>query len=96
MILGRQNCPSDVEYEQEGLKDLLALCFGLQAIMGAKPFWLSTRTAGRLLSVPHMKAWRWLFLLEEDRWIETVAKGGTKENPYKATRFRYLGKQAGQ
>ena len=96
MTLGKQNYPLDAEYEQEGLKGLLALCFGLQAIMGDQPFFLSTRTAGRLLSVPHMKAWRWLFLLEQDKWIETVAKGGTKESPYKATRFRYLGRQAGQ
>ena len=96
MKLGKENYPDGVEYEQEGLRGLLALCLGLQAIMGAKPFWLSTRTAGRVLGVSHNTAWRWLHGLELDGWIETVAKGGTKENPYKATRFRYLGRQEGQ
>ena len=92
MILGKQNCASEPEYDQESLRDLVALCRGLQAIVGTKPFWLSTRTAGRVLGVDHMTAWRWLFLLEQDGWIKTKTKG----NRLRATRYVYLGGQEGQ
>ena len=92
MRLGKENCVLEPDYEQESLRDLVALCRGLQGIMGDKPFWLATRTAGRVLSVDHMTAWRWLFLLEQDGWIKTVTKG----DQHKATRFRYLGGQEGQ
>ena len=95
MRLGKENCVLEPDYEQESLRDLVALCRGLQAIMGAKPFWLSTRTAGRVLNVSHNTAWRWLHGLELDGWIETVAKGGTAKDPYKATRYRYLGGNKG-
>lgn len=82
----------NLPYDFQHMHDLAALCRELQAIVGDGPFFLSTRTAGRLLGVDHTTAWRGLFLLEQDGWIRTTEKGGTKTNPRKATRFRYTGK----
>ena len=92
MKLGKQNCVIEPEYEQEQLRDLVALCRGLQAITGDKPFFLSARTAGRVLRVSHRTAWSWLRGIELDGWIKTETRGNT----YRATRFRYLGGQDGQ
>ena len=92
MEAARANPVEDFPYDDnEGLRDLVTLCRELQAITQDKPFWLSTRTAGRLLGIPHTKAWRWLYLLDQEGWIKTVEKGGTPENRYRATRFRYIG-----
>ncbi len=81
----------NLPYDSQYMRDLAALCGELQVIVGNGPFFLSTRTAGRLLGVDHTTAWRGLFLLEEDGWIRTVKKGGTAESPRKATRFRFTG-----
>lgn len=86
-----ENPVPDLKYEQPGLRNLVGLCRELQTIMGDQPFWLSTGTAGRLLGVDRMTAWRWLFLLEQDGWIKTETKGNT----HRATRYRYLGRQKG-
>ena len=87
MKRAKKNPIPDLPYEQEALRDLVALCRELQEIVGTQPFWLSVRTAGRLLGVYPMQASRWLFLLEADGWIETVTKGDRR----RATRFRYTG-----
>ena len=81
----------DLRYEIENVRVLAALCRELQAIVGDVPFFLASRTAGRLLGVDHSTTSRWLFLLEQDDWIKTIEKGGTRENPRRATRFRYTG-----
>lgn len=86
-----ENPVPDLKYEQPALRNLVGLCRELQAIMGDQPFWLSTRTAGRLLGQRPMTVWRWLFLLEQDGWIKTETRGNTS----RATRFRYLGGQDG-
>ena len=77
----------NLPYGLEGVRDLAALCRELQGMWKGQPFFLSCRTAGRVLGVGHVTAWRWLFMLEEDGWIKTVAKGGK----HRATRFKYLG-----
>ena len=79
-------------YDDPRLNVLAAICRELQGING-QGFYLATRTAGKLLGVSHTQISRWLFLLEHDRLIETVEKGGTTKNPRKATRFRYIGPQ---
>ena len=91
MKTARANPVPELPYEQAGVRDLVALCRELQGMWGREPFFLSCRTAGRVLGVEYTKAWRWLFLLEQDGWIRTAAKGGTRERPYQATRYRYLG-----
>jgi len=76
------------QYEQADLKLLVALCRELQRGAGEHPFYLSCRTAGGLLEVTAMTAYRWLFLLVSDGVLREVEKGGPKTR--KATRFRYL------
>jgi len=73
------------------LQLLTSLCRELQRAAGDGPFFLSCRTAARLMQASAMQVSRWFFLLEEDRILTVVAKGGTRENPRRATRFRYIG-----
>jgi len=87
----RDNPVAGVTYDNEDARVLVALCRELQASVGDVPFFLASRTAGRLFGVNHSTVSRWLFLLEADGWIKTIVKGGTPENPRKATRFRYTG-----
>ncbi len=75
-------------YEQPQLKLLLSLCRELQRAAGDGPFYLSVRTAARLLAVDPSTAWRWLFLLEHDRILDVVTRGDRKE--WRASRFRYV------
>jgi hypothetical protein len=77
------------KYEQPQLRLLVALCRQLQAASGQQPFFLSCRTAARLLDVDHVKAWRWLFLLVHRGDLEEVEKG--KRGKRRASRYRYLG-----
>lgn len=72
------------------LQILVSLCKELQIEAGNAPFFLATRTGGKLFNVKPITISRWLFLLEKDKIIRTVAKGGTSENPRKASRFRYI------
>ena len=72
------------------LKILVSLCRELQRAAGENPFFLSVRTAGKLLNVSAMEGSRCLFLLVSDEILKVIAKGGTAENPRKATRFRYI------
>lgn len=81
--------PEATRYEQPAIHHLAALCRELQRGAGTQPFFLSARTAGRLLEVDHTTAWRWLFLLQNDRVIEVVERG--EAGKQRATRFRYLG-----
>ncbi len=72
------------------LKILVSLCRELQKAAGDSAFFLSVRTGAKLLNTYPMEVSRWLWLLETDGILKVVAKGGTAENPRKATRFRYL------
>ena len=90
----RDNPVAGLTYDTEDVRVLVALCRELEASVGDVPFFLASRTAGRLFGVDHSTASRWLFLLESDGWIETIEKGGTPERPRKATRFRYTGNHA--
>jgi hypothetical protein len=79
--------PEAAGYEQEGLRFLVALCRELQRSAGDGAFYLSCRTAGRLLGVDHTTANRWMFLLVQDGILEPVAIGSTAT--WRASRFRY-------
>jgi response regulator of citrate/malate metabolism len=68
---------------------LASVCRALQKMMGDKPFFLSTRKAGQLLNMSHEQACRYLAVLEQDGWIQTVKKGTI--NGRKATEYRYTG-----
>ena len=54
---------------------------------GDGAFFLSCRTAGRLLDVDRMTAWRWLFLLEQDGLIEKTATGTLAKRQAREFRF---------
>jgi hypothetical protein len=77
------------QYEGDQLRMLVSLCRELQRASGTGPFYLSSRTAGRLLDVDHTTAWRWLWLLEQDGVLAVVEKGSRQSG--RATRFRYRG-----
>ena len=77
-----------LRYEQDGLRLLVALCRELQRASGDKTFFLSCRTAGSLLSVNHIRAWRWLMLLAHDKIVEEIEKGDRVKR--RASRYRYL------
>lgn len=74
------------------LKILVSLCRELQRAAGNKPFYLSVRTAGRLLDVKPMTANRWLFLLQSDGILTLISKGGTAETVRQASRYLYIAK----
>jgi hypothetical protein len=67
----------------------VAVCRELQRTSGEQPFFLACRTAGQLLEVPHVTAWRWLLLLTHDKILVEVKKGSCSSR--RASRFRYLG-----
>lgn len=77
------------KYEQDGLRLLVSLCRELQRSAGEGPFYLSCRTAGRLLDVHHTTANRWLYLLVNDELLVVVEKGDRAK--HRASRYRYLG-----
>ncbi len=72
------------------LKILVSLCRELQLAAGNNPFYLSARTAGRLLNITPMTANRWLFLLQSDGILALISKGGTAETARQASRYRYV------
>jgi hypothetical protein len=83
-------------FEQPQLRLLAALCRELQRAAGASPFYLSCRTAARVLGLAngrgepdHVKAWRWLFLLAEVGILREVEKGQAAKR--RATRWHYQG-----
>jgi hypothetical protein len=73
------NCPK--------LYTLTALCGVLQKATGQNPFFLSCRTAGKLLKVTPMTISRYFLILTAEKFLEVVEKGGAESQ--KATRFRY-------
>ena len=76
--------------DNDKLKILASLCRELQSEAKENPFYLSVRTAGRLLDVSPMHASRWLFLMVSDGVLRIVEKGGTATAVRKATRFKYI------
>ena len=78
-------------YNERGILLLVALCRELQRQAGAAPFILDCRTAGRLLGVSHVMAWKWLRVLCADEILDEVEKGSQATG--KASRFRYIAEQ---
>ena len=76
------------EIEQEKLRQLVALCRELQRAAGDGPFFLSCRTAGRLLGVHFKTANRWLFYLVQEGLLELVKAGDA--STMQASRYRYV------
>ncbi|MBM4093962.1 MAG: hypothetical protein FJ276_31835 [Planctomycetes bacterium] len=92
-ILERARCaipPCADEYEDRKLRLLVAVCRELQRNAGEHPFFLAARTGARLLGLDrnHVKVWRWLFLLQQDKVILEIEKGDHAKR--RASRYRYL------
>lgn len=83
--------PEAKQFDQQKLRNLVALCRELQNSVGDAPFFLSCRTAGELVGVSHTQANRWLCHLYHpaQRLLELVEKGSQKSG--RASRYRYLG-----
>lgn len=87
--VGASDLPAEAfQFEQEQVQILVLLCRELQRASGDRPFYLSCRTAGRLLSVDHATANRWLFLLVEEKLLAEIEKGSRSQR--RASRYRYL------
>lgn len=91
MQAARANPMENLPYPGQGIRDLAAFCRELQGMWGDAPFYLSAHVAGRVLGVAAKTAWRWLFVLEADGWLEMVEKGGFRGGRRIATRFRFTG-----
>ena len=77
------------KYEGASLRLLVCLCRELQRESGEQPFFLSCRTAAKLLpECDHVKASRWLALLRHDNVLHEVEKGNPRRQL--ASRYRYL------
>lgn len=77
-----------LRYEQRELRQLVAFTAELQRSAGDRPFFLSCRSAARLLGVSKATASRWLFVLVQDRALEEVLKGDWETK--KASEYLYL------
>jgi hypothetical protein len=64
-----------LRYDQLEFRDLVCLCAELQRMAGARPFYLACRSAGRVLGVSHVRAWRWLGLLQVQKVLRLATKG---------------------
>jgi hypothetical protein len=81
--------PEAEQFDSLEYKLLTALCWHLQRLAGAEPFYLSTRTVQRVCGLEtHTQAARRLRMLVRFEVLEEVEKGGPHTN--KATRFRYV------
>jgi hypothetical protein len=76
------------QFDSAECRLLVVLCRELQRSAGDAPFYLSCYTAGRLLNIPHKRAWQYLGLLVEMD-VLTVTKQAKSGDKW-ATRYRYL------
>jgi len=77
--------------DNQKIQLFVSLCKELQKEENQDNFYVSCRTAARYFNVKPMTISRWFFLLEQDGIIKVIVKGGTKKNPRKATRYKYIG-----
>lgn len=77
-----------VQYEQPKLRLLVALCRELQREAGGGAFFLSARTAARLLDIDHATAARWLRGLRHDGILQLIEQSNRTERL--ANSYRYL------
>lgn len=80
--------PCTADFDQDALRLLVVICRELQRAAGSDPFFLSCRTAGRLVAVSFPQAARWLRFLCNARILELVDRGNVGSR--RASRYRYL------
>ncbi len=81
--------PESDMYDAPSTRKLLAICRELARSSSTGIFYLSVRTAGRLIDVSHMQASRLFEMMQVDGLLAVIELGSNKTQ--KATRFRYLG-----
>jgi hypothetical protein len=81
-------------YDDDRVDLLLRLCRVLQRQAGDEPFYLSCRMAAHLVGGHFTETNAWLYVFIEDGHLQLVEKGGGKENPRKASRYRFTGPPA--
>lgn len=78
-------------FEQPALRLLVSVCRELQENTGDAPFFLGCRTAGRLIGVDHVTAWRWLDLMHCAGLLTLVELGRKCGGRNIASRYYYVG-----
>lgn len=78
------------KYESKRVRLLVGLCYQLQKAKGALPFFLSCRTAGRLMGVDEKTANLWLRGLCADEVLKVVEK--PPRGSLRAIRYQFIGK----
>lgn len=78
-------------FDDPSVQLLVAVCHELQRLSGSSPFFLSCRTAGELIGVPHHLANVLLRGLARDGVLREIAKGGISARGKLATRWRFVG-----
>ena len=84
--LGAEFPPEVADWDNAKIGRLAGLCWQLQIRQGEQPFFLDSRTAGRLLDVDHTVTWRWLQGLVSAGVLELVRSGRRG----RANKYRYL------
>jgi hypothetical protein len=80
---------SAMRYTDHKKQLLVKLCRELQTSSQCDPFYLSCRSAGKLLDITYQQANAWLYLLCEDEILHLEVPGTAGKNG-KAARYRYL------
>lgn len=83
--------PEADEYDEEGTRQLVAICKALGEAMEGGVFYLAARTAARVTGYTTVTAWRRLGMLVNEGILELVEKG---RPPARASRYRWIGAQA--
>lgn len=78
-------------FEQPKARLLVSVCRELQEDSGDAPFFLGCRTAGRLVGVDHVAAWRWLDLMQCAGLLTLVERGRKCRGRNIASKFYYVG-----
>lgn len=80
--------PCGQRYEQAEMQLLVKLLAEMQRVAGDKPFFLSCRSAAKVLGVSHDTTARWLFLLVTQGVLALVTKG--ERSRRRAAEYLYL------
>jgi hypothetical protein len=77
---------AEKQYETDGVKLLVRLCFELQKQTDKEPFWLSLKSGAGIFGVSKPTIGSWLAMLETDGVLELV----TEHTDTLATRYRFI------
>jgi hypothetical protein len=75
------------KFKSPKVRSLVCLCWQLQQLAGDKEFFLSCRSAAKLLEVSHVQTARFLRLLARKGVLKVVEAGSPNTN--RATRYRF-------